>query len=81
MTERTYTVVCNDEEQYALWDVDRVAPPGWHPVGFSGSRSACVAHVDRQWTDLRPRSARTSPDPGSDTGSDTATGPATGAGE
>lgn len=58
MTDRRYTVVRNDEEQYALWDAGRPAPQGWHAAGFCGSRSECVEHVDRVWTDQRPRSVR-----------------------
>lgn len=54
----THRVVVNDEEQYALWPAGRPAPAGWRDGGPSGSRDACLAHVARVWTDIRPRSAR-----------------------
>jgi MbtH protein len=56
MTE--FTVVRNDEEQYSIWQADRALPAGWHDAGFTGSREACLAHVDTVWTDMRPKSLR-----------------------
>ena len=51
-------VVVNDEEQYSVWWADTEPPAGWRREGFTGSREECLAHIDRVWTDLRPRSAR-----------------------
>lgn len=56
----TYAVVINHEEQYSLWPTGRPLPDGWEPEGFTGDRDACLAHVERVWTDMRPRSLRTS---------------------
>lgn len=53
-----YQVVVNDEEQYSIWWVQRALPAGWDPEGFSGSRAACLEHIDQVWTDMRPRSLR-----------------------
>ncbi len=53
-----FKVVVNDEEQYSIWAADRPNPPGWHDAGFTGGREECMAHVDRVWTDMRPRSLR-----------------------
>ncbi|MEU7210881.1 MbtH family NRPS accessory protein [Streptomyces sp. NPDC044989] len=59
MSESTlYDVVHNDEEQYSLWEAERELPAGWHPEGTRGTREECVAHIDRIWTDIRPRSVR-----------------------
>jgi len=58
MPERHYKVVVNGEEQYSIWDADRPNPAGWHDAGFAGGRAECLAHIDRVWTDLRPRSLR-----------------------
>jgi MbtH protein len=58
MSEATFTVVVNDEEQYSIWPVGRDLPPGWTEAGFTGSREECLAHVDEVWTDMRPRSLR-----------------------
>jgi MbtH protein len=54
-----YRVVRNDEEQYSIWDAGTAAPAGWHDAGFTGTTAECLAHIDRVWTDLRPRSVRT----------------------
>ncbi|MCQ4203002.1 MbtH family protein [Streptomyces coelicoflavus] len=59
MSESTlYDVVHNDEEQYSLWEAERELPAGWHREGTRGTREECVAHIDRIWTDIRPRSVR-----------------------
>lgn len=56
--EKVWTVVTNDEEQYSVWDAGRELPAGWHSTGHTGSREACLAHIDEVWTDMRPRSLR-----------------------
>ncbi|MBY8870775.1 MbtH family NRPS accessory protein [Micromonospora sp. PLK6-60] len=56
--ERRYRVVVNDEEQYAIWPVELDRPGGWHDVGVTGDRRTCLDHIERTWTDLRPRSLR-----------------------
>jgi MbtH protein len=55
---RRYQVVVNDEEQYSIWPEGSDVPAGWHPVGVSGDRAHCLAHIDEVWADLRPRSLR-----------------------
>ncbi|SDI12876.1 MbtH protein [Actinokineospora alba] len=54
----TYLVLINDEEQYSLWPAHREIPSGWRAEGTTGSKDECSAHVDRVWTDMRPRSLR-----------------------
>jgi MbtH protein len=54
-----WSVVMNDEEQYSVWESDRDLPAGWHRTGHTGTREACLAHIDEVWTDLRPKSLRT----------------------
>jgi MbtH protein len=56
--KRQYSVVINGEEQYSIWPEVREVPAGWRKTGFSGSKDACVAHVDEVWTDMRPASLR-----------------------
>ncbi len=56
--EQTFHVVTNDEDQYSVWPSDTPPPAGWHLREFTGSRAACLAHIDEVWTDLRPRSLR-----------------------
>jgi MbtH protein len=58
MTDGTYKVVVNDEEQYSIWFADRPLPAGWREEGFSGAKQDCLDHVERVWTDMRPRRLR-----------------------
>ena len=55
---RIHLVVKNHEDQYSIWLADRPLPPGWTAEGFQGEKEACLDHVERVWTDLRPRSVR-----------------------
>lgn len=54
----TFVVVLNDEEQYSIWWTERELPLGWREEGTRGSRAECLEHIDRVWTDMRPRSVR-----------------------
>ncbi len=56
--DRTYRVVVNHEEQYSIWPTDRDLPAGWSEEGMQGAKADCLAHIDRVWTDMRPRSVR-----------------------
>ncbi|MET8576004.1 MbtH family protein [Streptomyces sp. NPDC005012] len=53
-----FYVVVNDEEQHALWPTFAEVPGGWRIVAGPAGRAESVAHVERHWTDLRPRSLR-----------------------
>jgi len=55
---RIYRVVVNDEDQYSIWLADQELPAGWRSEGTEGDRTACLTHIDRVWTDMRPRSVR-----------------------
>lgn len=52
-----HIVLVNDEEQYCLWPAAKDVPAGWKEV-FSGTREACLEHVETVWTDMRPKSVR-----------------------
>ncbi|MFI9388348.1 MbtH family protein [Kutzneria sp. NPDC052558] len=54
----SYHVVVNHEEQYSIWPSDQEIPAGWRAEGTSGVKAECLAHIDRVWTDMRPRSLR-----------------------
>jgi MbtH protein len=56
--QRTYRVVRNHEDQYSIWPAERELPPGWYADGVQGPKAECLAHIDRVWTDMRPRSVR-----------------------
>ena len=55
---RTYIVLINDEEQYSLWLSHKEIPAGWKSVGVSGTKTECMAYVDKVWTDITPLSVR-----------------------
>ncbi|QFQ99402.1 MbtH family NRPS accessory protein [Streptomyces phaeolivaceus] len=57
-SDETYLVVMNHEEQYSIWAADREMPAGWRAEGTSGTREACLDHIERVWTDMRPLSLR-----------------------
>ncbi|HEX8102425.1 MAG TPA: MbtH family NRPS accessory protein [Solirubrobacteraceae bacterium] len=56
--DRVFKVVHNDEEQFSIWPADREVPAGWHEDGVTGVKTECLAHIERVWTDMRPRSLR-----------------------
>lgn len=58
MSEQTYCVVVNHEEQYSIWPIDREIPAGWRAADCSGSREHCLAYIEQVWTDMRPLSLR-----------------------
>jgi MbtH protein len=53
-----FAVVINDEDQYSIWPSGRELPAGWQPEGVTGSEPECLEHIERVWTDMRPRSLR-----------------------
>jgi MbtH protein len=56
--EDRFVVVINDELQYSIWPSGRDVPGGWRAEGYAGPRAACLAHIARIWTDMRPLSVR-----------------------
>jgi MbtH protein len=56
--EQLYAVVRNEEDQYSIWPADSTPPAGWILEGTTGTREECLGHIDRIWTDMRPRSVR-----------------------
>jgi MbtH protein len=52
---RFYALV-NDEGQYSLWPTFAEVPAGWRVVFGEDSREACLAHIEANWVDMRPRS-------------------------
>ncbi|WP_230885629.1 MbtH family protein [Streptomyces spinoverrucosus] len=55
-TDGTFLVLVNDEGQHSLWPAFAAVPDGWQRVFGEASRQECLDHVERAWTDLRPRS-------------------------
>ncbi len=53
-----FQVVVNDEEQHSLWPLFAEVPAGWRVVFGEASRAECLEYVERNWTDMRPKSLR-----------------------
>lgn len=51
-----YLVLVNDEGQHSLWPAFVAVPAGWRTVFGEDTRQACLDYVEREWTDLRPKS-------------------------
>lgn len=51
-----YLVLVNDEGQHSLWPVIVDVPAGWTVAHEEDTRQACLDHIQRSWTDMRPRS-------------------------
>jgi MbtH protein len=54
--EAFFHVLVNEEGQHSLWPVPVPVPDGWSVVLRDRPRGECVAYVDAEWTDMRPRS-------------------------
>jgi MbtH protein len=54
--EATFLALVNDEGQYSLWPEFAEVPAGWAIGHGPASRESCLAHVEANWTDMRPRS-------------------------
>ncbi|ROO86323.1 MbtH protein [Actinocorallia herbida] len=52
----TFLVLVNAEGQHSLWPVFADVPAGWTTAHGPDSRQACLDHVERTWTDMRPAS-------------------------
>jgi MbtH protein len=54
--EGRFFVLVNDEGQHSLWPVFADIPAGWQRVYGEESRANCLAYVEENWTDMRPKS-------------------------
>lgn len=52
----TYLVLVNDEGQHSLWPSSIDVPAGWTVAHGQDTRQSCLDYVERNWTDMRPRS-------------------------
>jgi uncharacterized protein YbdZ (MbtH family) len=51
-----FFALVNDEGQYSLWPVFAEVPDGWTVAHGEGSRADCLAYIEANWTDMRPKS-------------------------
>lgn len=54
--EGRFLVLVNHEGQHSLWPAFADVPAGWQTVFGEDSREACLAHIEANWTDMRPKS-------------------------
>ncbi|MBW0016056.1 MAG: MbtH family protein [Mycobacterium sp.] len=54
----SFLVLVNDEQQHSLWPAFAAVPAGWHVVVGAETRANCLAYVQQNWTDMRPKSLR-----------------------
>lgn len=52
----TFLVLVNDEGQHSMWPQFAEVPAGWTVNFGPDSHSACVEYVEKNWTDMRPKS-------------------------
>jgi MbtH protein len=51
-----FLVLVNNENQHSLWPAGLDVPGGWNVALSENARPACVEYIERNWTDMRPRS-------------------------
>jgi MbtH protein len=56
--EGTFYVLRNGEEQHSLWPAFVDVPEGWQIVFGESTRADCLAFVEENWADIRPKSLR-----------------------
>jgi uncharacterized protein YbdZ (MbtH family) len=56
--ESSYCVLINYEEQHSLWPAFADVPGGWQVAYGEASRTACLDYIERNWSDIRPKSLR-----------------------
>jgi MbtH protein len=54
--DATYHTLINAEGQYSLWPAFADVPDGWTVAHSADSRQACLEFIEREWTDMRPKS-------------------------
>lgn len=55
-----FVVLMNAEGQHSLWPQPVAVPAGWTVVKQAATRKDCLAYIEENWTDMRPRSLWTS---------------------
>lgn len=63
-----FHVVVNAEGQYSLWPIVKEIPNGWRTVEFQGTKTDCLAYIEKNWSDMSPLGLRQSSQCASRTG-------------
>ncbi|MFJ9746579.1 MbtH family protein [Streptomyces chartreusis] len=56
----TYHVLVNAENQHSLWPTRITLPAGWEVALRDQSRDRCLEFIEKNWTDMRPKTLSTS---------------------
>ncbi|PPK71349.1 MbtH family protein [Actinokineospora auranticolor] len=51
-----FLVLVNAEGQHSLWPGFKEVPEGWTVAHPEDTRQACLDYVEKNWTDMRPKS-------------------------
>ncbi|MFE2183805.1 MbtH family protein [Streptomyces sp. NPDC059455] len=51
-----FLVLVNGEGQHSLWPAFADVPDGWQVAHSKDTREACLAYIEENWTDMRPKS-------------------------
>jgi MbtH protein len=54
--DASFFALVNGEGQYCLWPVFAEVPDGWAVAHDEDTRAACLAYIEENWTDMRPKS-------------------------
>ncbi|WP_432132474.1 MbtH family protein [Streptomyces tendae] len=54
-SEGPFHVLINNEGQYSLWPSFVEIPAGWVVALKEDSREACIAYIEKEWVDMRPK--------------------------
>jgi MbtH protein len=54
-TGQFYALI-NAEQQYSLWPVFAEVPDGWTIATGPDTRANCLAYIEENWIDMRPKS-------------------------
>ncbi|MFD7513131.1 MbtH family protein [Streptomyces sp. NPDC059853] len=54
--EGRFLVLVNDEGPHSLRPAFADVPEGWETAHPEDNREACLAHIEKNWTDMRPLS-------------------------
>ena len=50
-----FVVLTNEQGQHSLWPAAAEIPAGWSIACQENGRQACIEYIDRNWTEIRPR--------------------------
>jgi len=55
-SDASFLVLINDENQHSIWPDFVEIPKGWKKVYGPSAKGDCLEFVEKNWTDMRPRS-------------------------